>query len=118
MTRFSLVNIWIALLLVNTLSVSVHATRDIGFHEHASTVFINGERAHDDEQKEPFTSCYCPDCFYTDNSSSNAPLAVFEAHSCFLIEALEDRNHRDRYQVLKRPVPPNHPPPIEFFVTS
>lgn len=99
MTRFSLVNIWIALLLVNTLSVSVHATRDIGFHEHASTVFINGERAHDDEQKESFTPCYCPDCFYTDNSSSNAPLAILEAHSCFLIEAQEDKNHRDRYQV-------------------
>lgn len=104
------------MLLVNSVSVSAHTFEAVGFHAHAYTNSDEEDVIDDQFGDESLQSCYCPDCFYSDNANSNVSLAIVALSSWLMPVTIESDNFSEMFVILKRSIPPDDRPPISFVL--
>lgn len=106
----------IAILLINSVSVSAHAFEDVGFHAHAYTHNVDDEATTERSNTGSLQACYCPDCFYSDNANSNVSLAIIALSPWLMPVEIETDSFIEVYVTLKRSIPPDDRPPIAFLM--
>jgi hypothetical protein len=106
----------IAILLINSVSVSAHAYEEVRFHAHTYSQSPGEDAITERSGEESLQSCYCPDCFYSDNSNSNVSLAIVALSPLLMPVRIETDALLEVFVTLKRSIPPDDRPPIAFLL--
>lgn len=115
MQKITIALICIAILLINSVSVSVHAFENVGIHTHVYTHSVDADDTTVHSSKESAQSCYCSDCFYSDNTNSNLSLAIVPLSAGLMPVTMGTDNFIEVFVTLTRSIPPDIPPPITFL---
>ena len=83
---------------------------------HAYTQSVKEYTINNHSGEESLQSCYCPDCFYSDNSNSNVSLAIVALSPWLMPVTIESDNFFEVFVTLKRSIPPDDRPPIAFLL--
>ncbi|AEE25423.1 hypothetical protein Glaag_4512 (plasmid) [Glaciecola sp. 4H-3-7+YE-5] len=116
MQQFTTTLFCIAMLLINSISVTAHTFEEVGFHAHTYTQSVKEYTINNHSGEESLQSCYCPDCFYSDNSNSNVSLAIVALSPWLMPVTIESDNFFEVFVTLKRSIPPDDRPPIAFLL--
>ena len=92
MQQFTTTLFCIAMLLINSISVTAHTFEEVGFHAHTYTQSVKEYTINNHSGEESLQSCYCPDCFYSDNSNSNVSLAIVALSPWLMPVTIESDN--------------------------
>lgn len=114
MQQFTTSLFCIAILLINSVSVSAHTFETVGFHAHAYSDSDEDDVINDGSDDEPLQACYCADCFYSENTNPNVSLAIVALSSWLMPVTIESDNFLEEFIALKRSIPPDDRPPIAF----
>ncbi|GAB2679558.1 hypothetical protein [Aliiglaciecola aliphaticivorans] len=115
MQKITIALFCIAILLINSVSVSVHAFEDVGIHTHVYTQSVDADDTTVHSSEESAQSCYCPHCFYSDNTNSNMSLAIVPLSAWLMPVTMGTDNFIEVFVTLTRSIPPDIPPPITFL---
>ena len=116
MQQFTTTLFCIAILLINSVSVSAHTFETVGFHAHTYLDSDEDDVINDGSDNESLQSCYCPDCFYSENANSSVSLAIVALSSWIVPVTIESDNFAEMFVILKRSIPPDDRPPIAFVL--
>ena len=116
MQQFTTTLFCIAMLLINSISVTAHTFEEVGFHAHTYTQSVKEYTINNHSGEESLQCCYCPDCFYSDNSNSNVSLAIVALSPWLMPVTIESDNFFEVFVTLKRSIPPDDRPPIAFLL--
>jgi hypothetical protein len=106
----------IAILLINSVSVSAHTFETVGFHAHTYLDSDEDDVINDGSDNESLQSCYCPDCFYSENANSSVSLAIVALSPWLMPVTIDSKNFFEVFITLKRSIPPGDRPPIPFVL--